>query len=73
MVFRPPLQLRPEPGDQPLSLLESALPKNAPVTPLQSALIESLDLKSFRIRTYKIRRGEGYKLLTEARSRGWAH
>jgi hypothetical protein len=39
--------------------LESALTENRRVTPLESALPESLDLKSFRIRTYKIRRGEG--------------
>src|SRR6266403_1833788 len=42
--------------------LESALPQNSPVTPLQSALPKSLDLKHlkpFRIRTYKIRWGEG--------------
>ena len=37
--------------------LESALPKNGPITPLQSALPKSLDLKPFRIRTYKIRPG----------------
>jgi hypothetical protein len=36
-----------------LTLLESALPQNAPVTRLESALINSLDLKSFRIRTSK--------------------
>ena len=39
--------------------LESALPKKSPVTPLQSALPKSLDLKPFRIRTYKIRWGGG--------------
>ena len=42
-----------------LSPSESALTKNAPVTPLESALPKCLNLKSFRIRTYKIRRGEG--------------
>jgi hypothetical protein len=42
-----------------LSLLESALPKNAPVTLLGSALTNSLNLKFFRIRTYENRRGEG--------------
>src|SRR5882724_4620811 len=44
--------------------LQSALPKNARVTPLQSALPNSLDLKPFRIRTYKKRWGERGKLLT---------
>src|SRR5271163_1094132 len=34
-----------------LNLLESALAKNAPVTPLGSALTNLLDLKPFRIRT----------------------
>src|SRR2546425_8863001 len=33
--------------------LQSALTKNAPVTRLGFALSESLDLKSFTIRTYK--------------------
>src|SRR5271156_1375317 len=44
--------------------LESAVPKNTRVTPLQSALPNSLDLKSFRIRTYKKAGGEGGKVLT---------
>ena len=48
----------------PLSPLESAHPQNCRVTRLESALPKSLDLKSFRIRTYKKRRGEGGKLLT---------
>ena len=42
-----------------LSPLESALPGNTPITPLESALTKSLDLKSFRIRTSKKRGGEG--------------
>jgi hypothetical protein len=42
-----------------LTSLESALTEKAPVTPLQSALPKSLDLKPFRIRTYEKRRGEG--------------
>src|SRR5580704_3143215 len=50
-----------------LSPAESALPRNTPITPLQSALAKSLDLKSFRIRTYKIRPGGGgSKLLTSS-------
>jgi hypothetical protein len=39
--------------------VESADPKNTPVTLLQSADPKTRHLKSFRIRTYKIRRGEG--------------
>src|SRR5271154_4284118 len=42
-----------------LSPLESALTKNTRVTRLESALPYSLDLKSFRIRTYEKRRGRG--------------
>src|SRR5271165_3663378 len=42
-----------------LSPSESALTKNAPVTHLESADPKTRHLKSFRIRTYKIRRGEG--------------
>jgi hypothetical protein len=42
-----------------LSLLESALAKNAPVTLLGSALTNPLNLKCFRIRTYEKRRGRG--------------
>jgi hypothetical protein len=45
-------------GEEPLNPLESALPQNARVTPLESALTNLKDLKSFRIRTYK-KRGEG--------------
>src|SRR6202040_4285866 len=44
---------------QTVNPLESALPRNRRVTPLESALPKSLDLKSFRIRTYKKRRGRG--------------
>jgi hypothetical protein len=47
-----------------LTSLESADPKNAPITPLQSADPKIQHLKPFRIRTYKIRRGEGGILLT---------
>src|SRR5271154_1791583 len=58
------------PGRQSLSHslkpLESAHPKNAPVTPSESALTNSLNLKSFGIRTYEKRRGEGYELLTSS-------
>ena len=50
--------------NNPLSPSESALPQNPSVTRLESALPKSLDLKSFRIRTYKKWRGEGGKLLT---------
>jgi hypothetical protein len=42
-----------------LNLLESALTKNTPVTPSESALTKSLNLKSCRIRTHEKRRGEG--------------
>jgi hypothetical protein len=42
-----------------LNPLESALPQNAPITLLKSALPKSLDLNSFRIRTYKNRWGGG--------------
>ena len=42
-----------------LSLLESALAKIVSVTRLESALANSLNLKPFRIRTYKKRRGRG--------------
>src|SRR5579863_3049848 len=47
-----------------LTLVESALPQNTPVTPSESALPNSLDLKSFRIRTCEKRWGEGGELLT---------
>src|SRR5580704_6825850 len=50
--------------NNPLSPSESAVPKNAAVTRLESAVPKSLDLKSFRIRTCEKRRGEGWKLLT---------
>jgi hypothetical protein len=48
-------------GSNPLTHLESALTKNSRVTALESADPKSLDLKSFRIRTYKNWRGEGGK------------
>jgi hypothetical protein len=47
-----------------LTPLQSALPRNAPITRLESALPNSLDLKSFRIRTCENRWGEGGELLT---------
>jgi len=36
-----------------ISRLEYAVAKNAPTTPLESALTKLLDLKSFRFRSYK--------------------
>src|SRR3989441_8214612 len=52
--------------------LQSALTKNAPVTRLGFALSESLDLKSFRIRTYKNVGGWGhpYRLSDSQRGSG---
>jgi hypothetical protein len=48
-----------------LNPLESAHPKNAPVTPPESALTKWLNLKSFGIRTYeKSGEREGHELLT---------
>jgi hypothetical protein len=47
-----------------LSPSESALTKKALVTHLESALPKSLDLKSFRIRTYVKGWGEGAERLT---------
>ena len=52
-----------------VNLLESALPRNERVTPVESALPKSLDLKSFRIRTYKKGGGEGTNLLTKDEER----
>jgi hypothetical protein len=49
-----------------LTPLQSALTENARVTRLESALTKLLDLKSFRIRTYEKRWGEGCKLLTRS-------
>src|SRR5882762_2784579 len=43
----------------PLTPLQSAHSQNPPVTPSESALPNSLDLKSFRIRTSEKRPGEG--------------
>jgi hypothetical protein len=42
----------------PLTPLQSALPKNTLITRSESALPKTQDLKLFRIRTSKIRRGE---------------
>src|SRR5712692_8007015 len=42
-----------------ISPLEYALTKNAPATPLEFTLTKSLDLKSFRFRSYKKRGGGG--------------
>jgi hypothetical protein len=53
-----------DPACYSLTPLRSALTGNARVTPLESALPKWLDLKSFRIRTYKKGGGEGCKLLT---------
>jgi len=41
------------PAPNRVSPLECTLTKNAPASPLQSTLTKSLDLKSFRFRTYK--------------------
>jgi hypothetical protein len=49
-----------------LTPVESALTERRRVTRLESALPNSLDLKSFRIRTYEKTQGEGVKLLTSA-------
>jgi hypothetical protein len=48
----------------PLSLFLPAHPENQSVTPVESALPKSLDLKSFRIRTYGKHTGVGVLLLT---------
>ena len=68
--------LRPTRSDVPphnltnaLTSLESALIEKSPVTPLQSALPKSLDLKPFRIRTYEKRWGEGGILELQTRRR----
>src|ERR1700747_2217989 len=55
-----------------LNPLESALPQNAPITLLKSALPKSLDLNSFRIRTYKNRWGGGIEQLTPLRYIPWS-
>ena len=47
-----------------LSLLECAVPQNAPITPLECAVPKSLDLKSFRMRRSEKRWVEGGILLT---------
>ncbi len=51
-----------------VSSLESAVPRNAPVTLSESALPKSLNLKSSRIRTSKKRAGG--ELLTRMANRG---
>src|SRR6202162_163902 len=43
----------------PLMSLESTLPRNRTLTPLQSTLTKTLDLKSIRINTYKKTGGRG--------------
>ena len=48
----------------PLTPLQSALPQNPALSPSESAVSISLDLKSFRIRVYKKTRGVGVLLLT---------
>src|SRR5271155_1399001 len=58
------------PAPTSVSAAESALTKFASVTPLESALAKTLDLKSFRIRTYKKRGGRGSKILTTTRPAG---
>ena len=45
-----------------LTSIESALTRDTPITRLESALTKSLDLKSFRIRTYKKGGGGGVLL-----------
>src|SRR5208282_4702067 len=60
------------PGPTPVSAVESALTKFASVTRLESALAKTLDLKSFRICTYKKRGGRGSKILTTNRTAGSA-
>jgi len=61
----------PPPNATPtVNSLESALPKNPPVTPSESALTISLHLKCFRIRTYKKRWGGGQ--IVNQRSLGWS-
>ena len=54
--------LPPFQPSNPLTSLESALPQNTPATLLESALTNSKDLNSFRIRTYKKRGGRGAAL-----------
>ena len=60
-----PAVITATPGLNGISLLEFTLTKNAPVSPLECALTKSLDLKSFRIRTYK-KRGGGEVILGRA-------
>jgi len=44
-----------------VTLLESAVTRNAPASPLECAVIKLLDLKSFRISSYKKCGGWGYQ------------
>jgi hypothetical protein len=46
----------------PLMSLESTLPRNRTLTPLQSTLTKTLDLKSIRMNTYKKTGGEGCRI-----------
>ena len=50
--------------------LESTLIKNSTLTRLQSTLTKTLDLKSFRINTYKKAGGEGYRSRRGAQDAG---
>src|SRR5450755_2569283 len=56
--------VRPSSAASTVTPLESADPKNVPVTLLQSADPKTKHLKSFRIRRSEKRGGEGGKLLT---------
>src|SRR5713226_9543672 len=49
-----------------ISPLEYALTKNAPATPLEFTLTKSLDLKSFRFRSYKKHPGGGPSFASSA-------
>ena len=53
-----------------LTPAESAHPENSRVTPLQSALPKTLTLKSFRIRTSKLRRGGGVQTVNQSSAPG---
>ena len=59
--------VRPRRPPTPQVLQKSALTKKQRVTRLESVLTNSLDLKVFRIRSYKKRRGEGGEWLTSGR------
>jgi len=51
-----------------VSRLDYALTKNAPTTPLESALTKLLDLKSFRFRSYKKHPGGPFASYNGSRS-----